>query len=779
MIRNYFITALRKLIRNRVTSAINIGGLAVGIAASILIMLYVFNELSADKFNENYDRIYRLEVGDFMVTGSAQALLLRGNFPEVEQTARMDFRYSPLLRYGEQNFRLEEFAYADSSIFDIFSFRFLRGDPSSALHLPFSLVLTSSRARMIFGDNDPVGETVVFDNNRKYTVTAIIEDPENFHLPVKGLGSFSTLQHIENNDDFDSYLFSYMNFFTYVLLHETADPETMAEKFNDLVDERFPDARFFSFRFRPLSNIYFNRDLDDSPPVRHGNLPLVQTLIVIAGLILIIAIVNFVNLATANASARMGEIGVRKVVGADRKDLVFQFLAESVVLSFMAFLVGIIMAELLLPVFNNLLLTDLNLSSFGSVPFFFSVLLLVLLTGILAGIYPAFYLASLGTSAVLKKGGTGGMGALWFRRTLIVLQFTISVVLIAGTLLVSRQVSYMRNKDLGFDKDNVLLVRINSDISRSVDAFRDRLMEHDAVESVSLSNNLPGYVTWFNTWVIEGERKTHRFLPVDPEYIDLMDIEIISGRNFDIDRPADREFTYILNEEAVRFFGFDDPVGEEFMVGGQQPVRIIGVVNNFHFRSLHEPVGPLVMGWQPRNLRLVNIRTNGLDQAGVIEHVGNLWEEFSPGTPFEYMFLDNEIDNLYISEIRMSSLFGYFAILAVIIACMGLYGLSIFVTNRRTREIAIRKVMGAGEFPVVIMLTAEFVRWVLLSIFIAWPVALFVITRWLENFPYRIEPGIFALALPGLLALLISTLTVGGRAWKVARLNPADSIRYE
>ena len=779
MIRNYFITALRNLIRNHTTSFINIGGLAVGIAASILIMLYVFNELSADKFNENYDRIHRLEVGDFIVTGTAQALLLRDNFPEVEQVARMDFRYSPLLRYGEQNFRLEEFAYADSTVFDIFSFRFLRGDPSSALRIPFSLVLTSSQARMIFGDDDPIGAIVVFDNNREYTVTAIIEDPENFHLPVKGLGSFSTLPHIENNDDFDSYLFNYMNFLTYVLLHETADPETMADKFNLLVDERFPDARFFSFRFRPLSNIYFNRDLDDSPPVRHGNLPLVHTLIVIAVLILTIAIVNFVNLATANASARMGEIGVRKVVGANRKDLVLQFLAESVVLSFIAFLVGIILVELLLPVFNNLLFADLNFSSFGSVPFFLSVFLLVLLTGILAGIYPAFYLASLGTSAVLKKGGTGGKGALWFRRTLIVLQFAISIVLIAGTLLVSRQVSYMRNMDLGFDKDNVLLVRVNRDISRSVDAFRDRLLEHDAIESVSLSNNLPGYVTWFNTWTIEGERKTHRFLPVDPEYIDLMDIEIISGRNFDPDRPADREFTYILNEEAVRYFGFDDPAGEEFILGGQQPVRIIGVVRNFHFRSLHEPVGPLVMGWQPQNLRLVNIRTDGRDQAGVIEHVGNLWEEFSPGTPVEYMFLDEEIDNLYVSEIRMSSLFGYFALLAVIIACMGLYGLSIFVTIRRTREIAIRKVMGAGEYLIVFMLTAEFVRWVLVAIIIAWPVAWFVMTRWLENFPYRIDPGIFFLVLPGLMALLISAITVGGRAWHVARLNPADSLRYE
>ena len=779
MIRNYFITAFRTLIRHPSSTMINIGGLAAGIAASLMIMLYVFNELSTDRFNEDYGKIHRVEVGDFAVTGTAPALLLRDNFPEVEHAARMDFRYRPLLRYGEDNFTLNEFAYADSSIFDVFSFHFLRGDPSSALSLPFSLVLTRSSAGLIFGDKDPVGETVIFDNNRQYTVTGIIDDPVNFHLPLKGLGSFSTLPLIENDDDHDRYLFNYMNFLTYVVLDERADPADMAEKFNLFIDIRFPDTRFLSFRFRPLGDIYFNRELDDSPPVRHGNMPLVKTLIVIAGLILLVAIVNFVNLSTANASARRGEIGIRKVVGADRMTLVLQFIAESVLLSFIAFLLGIILVELLLPVFNNLLFTDLDFTPFTNAGFLGSVFLLVVLTGILAGIYPAFYLASLGTGAVVRGGGNGRYGSLRFRRALIVVQFTVSIVLITGTVIVSRQVSYMRSKDLGFDKANVILVRANSDIYRSSDAFRERLLRHEAIESVSMSNNYPGYVTWFNTWVIDGERKTHRYLPVDPEYFDLMGIELVSGRNFDPGRLADQEYTYILNEEAVRYFGFDEPAGKEFMVGGPQPVRIIGVAGNFHFRSLHEPVGPLVIGWQPRNLRMVNIRMTPGGSAGAIEHVREIWEELSPGTPFEYFFLDGEIDNLYISEIRMSSLFGYFALIAVIIACMGLYGLSIFVAGRRTREIAVRKVLGAGEYGIVFMLTSEFARWVLVSIIFAWPLAWWVMSRWLENFPYRIDPGIPVYVASGMVALLIAAITVGGQALRVARLNPADSLRDE
>ncbi len=779
MIRSYIITALRALVRNRVTSGINIGGLAAGIAASVLIMLYVFSELSVDKFNENYDRIYRLEVGDFHVTGTAQALILKEEIPGVRQSARMDFRYRPLLRLGDDHYRLEQFVYADSTLFDVFTFEFIRGDPATALQLPFSLVLTASEAGRLFGSEEPLGQIVTFSDNREYTVTAIIEDIENFHLPITALGSFSSLPYLENDDNHDRHMFSYMNFLTYVLLDENTDPEIIADGFDQLIDERFPDARRFDFRLRPLSNIYFNRDLDDSPPVRHGNLPLVYTLVAVAGFILIIAIVNFINLATANASSRYGEIGVRKIMGAAKENLVIQFLAESLIMSAFAFLLGVVLVEILLPVFNNLLSVDLSFNLFDSKLFALSLLLLVLVTGILAGLYPALYLSSLKYPAILKGEITRGRGALHFRRALIVFQFAISIALIIGTIVVHRQVEYMRNKPLGFNKQDILTVRLNRDVAAVREVFRDQLVQSDAIESVSMSNNLPGYITWFNTWNIKGEQKPHKFLPIDPEYINLMDIKLKEGRNFDLNRMADQENTFILNEEAVKYFGFEEPAGKEFMVGGESPIRIIGVIEDFHFRSLHEPIGPLVLGWQNRNLGFANIRIRPGSTAEAIVHIRKKWETLSPGSSFEYRFLDEEIDKLYLSEVRIGRLFRYFALLAVIIACMGLYGLSTFVTMQRTKEIGIRKVLGSSAGQIVFLLTSEFTRWVIAANIIAWPLAYLAVSRWLENFPYRIEPGLPVFVIAGVIALLIALVTVGSQSWEKAGINPAHTLRNE
>lgn len=778
MIKNYIITAFRSLIQNRVTSAINITGLAAGIAASVLILLYVFTELSVDKFNENYEHIYRLEIGDFIVNGTAPAILLKESFPEIRQTVRLDFRYNPLAAYNDDNFRLEDFIYADSTFFDVFTFQFVRGDPDNALKRPFSLVLTESEAKRIFGNEDPVGRMITLNRVHEFTITAIVKDLSNSHLTVSSIGSFSTLPYIENDENHDRHLFSYMNFFTYVLFHDNVDPVFMAKKFDKLIDERFPETRSFGFRFRPLSDIYFNRDLDDSPPVRHGNQPLIYTLIAVAGFIWLIAIVNFINLATANASARSTEIGVRKVMGAGRINLIFQFLAESVIMSVFAFIAGIVLVEMLIPVFNNLLLTDLSFDPFYSPRFFIILMMLVMITGILAGLYPAFYLSSVKTGDILSGSLTKGKGALRFRRFLIIFQFAISIALITGTLIVHRQVDYMRNKPRGYERDNVIVLRLNRDIFSSSDVFRDNLLQHEEIVSVSMSNNFPGYVTWFETWIRDGERKPHKFLPVDPDYLDLMGIELTDGRNFDWDRIADQERTYILNEEAVKYFGFEDPVGKEFMVGRSEPVRIIGVVENFHFRSLHEPIGPLVLSWRPGNLRVANIRIAEKNE-NTINFIREEWEKLSPGYPFEYSFLGDEIDKLYHSELRISRLFNYFALLAVIIACMGLYGLSTFIAYQRTREMGIRKVLGASVFRIMVLLVSEFVRWVVVANILAWPVAYFIMAKWLDNFPYRIEQSVIVFVSAGLAALVIAVITVGGQAWLTASLNPAHTLKSE
>ncbi len=777
MFFNYILTSIRVLLRNRMTSIINIGGLASGIAASMLIILYVNSELSVDKFNENFENIYRLEVGDFHVTGTAQALFLR-EFPEVRQVARMDFRYSPLLKRDNEFFKINEFMFADSTLFDIFTFDFLSGDPETALVKPFSLVLTSSLAADLFADRYPVGEILNLGNH-DYTITAVINDVDEFHLPVGAVGSFSSLPFIENDDDHDRHLYSYMNFLTYVVLHDNADPVSVTAKFDRMIDERYPDMRRYESRFRKMGEIYFNRDLNDSPPVRHGNLPLVYTLMAIAGFILLIAIVNFVNMATANASARASEIGMRKVLGAQRENLVLQFLAESVIISLFAFVIAIVLVELLLPVFNNLLLTSLSFNPFRSFLLTLLLLTFVLFTGILAGIYPALYLSSMKTLSILQGIITTGRNAIYFRRFLIIFQFVISIVLIISTLTIYHQVNYMRSKDLGFEKHNVLVARLNKELFSSREVLRERLLENESIIAVSFSNNLPGYVTWFNSWETGGESKPHKFLPVDPFYIDMMGMELVSGRDFEWGRTADQELTYILNEEAVKYFGFDDPAGKEFMVGHTRPVRIIGVVKDFHFRSLHEPVGPLVMGWQRGSLGLANVRIKEGDTEHAVELIRHEWDELSPGHPFEFAFLDDEIDQLYGSEIRINRLFRYFALFAIIIACMGLYGLSTFIMHKRSKEISIRKVLGSGSGSIMYLLTSEFIKLVAAANLIAWPVAYLAMARWLENFPYRIEQDIWIFVISGVMALGITLVTVSLQAWRTAGLNPAIILRNE
>ncbi|MGF1587394.1 MAG: ABC transporter permease [Bacteroidales bacterium] len=776
MIKNYIFTAFRSFLRSRTSTFINVAGLAAGLAASMIILLYIGAERSSDRFNENFERIYRLEYGEFFISGTAQALIFKEAFTEVEQSVRFDYRYSPLIGIGEENFRFTGFLFADSTLFDVFSFKFVKGDPAMALHLPFSLVLTESEAEKIFGKEDPVGKILRFDNRHDYTVTAIIKDEKRSHLPVSAIGSFSSLPYVENDENHDRHLFSYMNFPTYFLLQEGSNHNSLARDFERHIDELFPDQRNFNISLRPLNDIYFNNNLKDSPPTRHGNLTLLNTLLAVVCFIMLIAIVNFINLATAGYITRARETGIRKMLGADRRSLIFQFLTESIILTLIALMIAIAAVELLLPVFNKLLLSDLAAGSFMTLRNILLLISAAVATGLIAGLYPAIYLSA--GSGISKVRSSNTRRDIRLRTLLIVVQFTITIILIIGTLVVRDQVNYMKNKDTGFDKENVLIVRFNSDLFRQRDVFRERLSGYQDVRSVSLSNNLPGYIRWFNTWMIDGEQKPHNFLPVDPDYLDMMNIRLVSGRNFDWTRIADQENTFILNEEAVKYFGFEDPAGKEFIINGS-PIRIIGVVEDFHFKPMHEEIGPLVLGWRPNNLGLANIRIGDDDKEGSIAYVKSVWNELSPGAPFEYAFLDDELDKLYLSEIRIEKLFRYFAMLAILIACMGLYGLSTFIAAQRTKEIGIRKVLGSSINGIMVLLISEFSRWVLVANIIAWPVAWFFSKTWLENFPYRIAPGIEIFAGAGIFALLIAVITVSGEAWHSARMNPAVTLKNE
>ncbi len=782
MTRNYFLMALRALAGNKTTTIINIIGLASGLAAAILIMMYVVSELKTDRFNEKYHQIHRVDLGEFPVMGAGIAGLFNDVYPEIEEAVRFSFGFSPVLRYNGNDIKAENFVFADSTLNRVFTIEFLQGDPKNALSRPYSLVLTRSAAESMFGTEDPAGRTVRFNNLHDFTVTGVIEDFGNSHISIDYLTSFSTLPEMSNDPHFDEHLFRNMNYPTYFILSEEADPSELASAMNSQIEKEFPDLYTsnpaFRFSLKNLHSVYFDRD-SQSGYSKTGNLPLVWMLTAVALFIILIASFNYINLSTASAGSRAKEIGIRKLLGAGRKMIIFQFLAESVMLCLAAFIVAIVFVELFIPVFNNMVSANFTADLLTRPATLLISLGGVILTGILAGIYPAFYLSSFAPASILKGEKTKGKGAVNFRRFFIVLQFSITAILIIGTLIANSQVNFLKNKDLGFNNEKVITLRLNREILRNADAFREALLGYPEIEKYSMSNNIPGYVGWFEGWLIDEEIKQFKFMSVDPDYLDLMEIELSEGRGFSWERLSDMDNAFIINEEAVRYFGFDSPSGKEFDVGIGKPARILGVVKDFHFRSLHEPIGPFVMDWNPDNLRVANIRISGKNIPGTMEFIKKEWGKFSPSFPFEYAFLEDETKRLYRAETSITTLFSSFAILAIIIACLGLYGLASFVANQKTKEIGIRKAMGASVSSVMLMLSAEFAKWVIISNIIAWPVAYIIASRWLENFPYRISPGAGIFILAGIIALVIAVVTVAGQSYRTANLNPAVTLRDE
>ncbi len=774
--------ALRALTGNKTTAAINIFGMATGLAASILILMYVFTELKTDRFNEKYDQIYRVELGEFSVMGAGIAGLFKDSYPEIEEAVRFSFGFSPVLRYNGNDLKIENFVFADSTLKEVFTIEYIQGDANTALSPPFSVVMTRSAAETMFGNEDPVGRTVRFNNRHNFTVTGVIEDFGSSHISMDMIGSFSSLAEMDNDPQFDEHLFRNMNYPTYFLLGKGSNPGELATKFNNHIEQAFPDLyslhNNFRFGLKGLHDIYFGRD-QISDYSKTGNLTLIYMLAAVALFIILIAAFNFINLSTANASNRAKEIGIRKLLGAGREKIIFQFLAESVMMCLAAFILSVVLVELFIPVFNNLVSANFSAELVTRPATLFISLAGVIIIGILAGIYPAFYLSSFAPASILKGEKTKGKGAVNFRRFFIVLQFSITVTLIIGTIVANSQVHYLKNKELGYNNEKVITMRLNSQILNNSDSFRDAVLSHPEIEKYSMSNNIPGFIGWFESWIIDDELKQFKFMSVDPDYIDLMEIEISEGRNFSWDRIADMDNAYIINEEAARHFGFDSPAGKEFNVGTGTPARITGVVKDFHFRSLHEPIGPFVMDWNPNNLRVANVKISGNNTAGTIQHLRREWEKFSPAFPFEFAFLEEESGRLYQSEMRIATLFSSFAILAIIIACLGLYGLAAFVASQRTKEIGIRKAMGASVTGIMLMLSKDFARWVVIANIIAWPVSYYIITSWLENFPYRISPGPAIFILAAIIALLIAVVTVAGQSYRTANMNPANTLRDE
>lgn len=777
MIRNYLITALRNITRQKGYSLIIILGLTISIAVFGLILLYFNGEHQIDKFNKNYDQIYRLETEDWAILGTAYGPELASNFPEIESFTRISSfeGASVTIKKDDRLIKLENMLYADSAITNIFTFDFIEGTPSKALTVPFSVILTQSEAVRIFGKEDPMGKMIKVNNKNDFTVTGIIRDLPSFHLKTHAIASFPSLGYIYNDSNFLNH-YDQWNYYTFFKLKPNTDPHKLEQKIIRFYTGRanWKDSKPF-FMLRPLREIYFTHvKYDISSP--GGNRNMLLMFLSIGIFIIVIACVNFINLTTARAGSRSKEIGIRKVLGAGKANLVFQFLGEAILITLISAELALVLMELLRPLFSNLIAKEV---SFGN-DLTYLLLILALpfpvLIGIIAGSYPAFYLNRQKPLSSLKKEKTSGKGALTFRRILITVQFTISIFLIVATLTVKKQLTYIKDKKLGFDKEQVVTVGLTGALTKNMETYREKLLANPNIQSVAFSTQPFGNISWQESILIGEENKQFTFLGTEPEFIKTMGLKIVQGKNFDRNNTSD-EGKIILNEEAVKYFGLKEPVGA-IIGSNDHKLEVVGVMKDAYYNSLHTPIAPLVMAWMGQYSRVANIRISG-SPADAINHIQKVWNEMSSDYIFEYKFLDEAFDQLYSSENRLSQLFMYLAILAIFIASMGLLGLASYLAEQRTKEIGIRKVLGASSTIIIRMLSGEFLKWIILSGIIALPLSWYIMHNWLNQFAYHTSMDAFIFIAASFIALLITIITVSWQSYRSATMNPVDALRNE
>lgn len=788
MLKNYLKTAFRNLSRNRVYSFINVFGLAIGIAVFIIIMLFIHSELQYDQFNRRKAHIYRLDKDDWGILGTAYGPEATTNFPEVKEFVRFSLHHNnrPIVTPGdkEREYRIDHFTYADPQVFDVFSFHFLQGDPEKALNEPYTVVLTEETAHKLFGSSNPVGQTITVDKKHTFTVTGVIRDVTHFHLNINAIGNFTTVGKMNGWDNF-LYKFDSWNYPTYLLLKEGVDIASLENKitthFEGIFKKQFNSSDELNFHLTALEDIYFDTDTKYESKVNHGNKRFIYIFIAIAVFILVIAAINFINLTTAKAASRSKEVGLRKVIGGMRRQLIGQFLSESILISLFAFILAIGIVELLLPVFNDLLQGEIS-NHYYQQPFFWLVFLGgIFLVGFLSGLYPSFYLTRFSPVSVIKGEQTKGVKGGQFRRILTVFQFFISVLLIIGTLIIFRQIHYMKTKDLGFDKEHQVFFSLTSEIKKQKEAFKAELLQNPNIQGVSFTAQPAGRITWQSTWNLNGEEKQFTYQPADPDYVKLMGLEIVQGTDLSWEKRSHKNREAVLiNQEAAEFFGLQDPVGKLIHTNSRywKNVKVVGIMKDFHFNSLHKEIAPLVVAWDNR-VNTANLKISGQDIQTTIAYLSTAWQQFETEYPLEYHFLDQTFDRQYKDDERFGKLFSFFAVFAILIACLGLYGLSLFSTQQRTKEIGIRKANGASVQDILRLFLQEFSVNVLIANFAAWPLAYLLMGHWLKNFPYRthIELWVFFVAL--FLSLLIAIITVSYNTVKAANLNPVSTLRNE
>jgi putative ABC transport system permease protein len=792
MLKNYFKIAFRNLWRHRVFSFINVMGLTVGMTACLLIFLYVRFELSYDKFHPKADRIYRM-VADLKTpsetvypSGPAWAVgpHLQYDLPEVEAFTRVNYD-NLLIRKGDIKFTEEEAIAADSAFFRIFNFKLLKGDARTALTQPFSLVLSETAAKKYFGKADPMGQTVLISGDgHPAIITGVMKDmPDNTLIKSQVVLSMSTITQFyakDINDQWGNY-----GAYTFVLLKPGTNALALQKKLPAFLEkwngtEMRKMQMFPTLLLEPLKDVYLKSTRDSSK----GNLMNVYVFSIIALFILVIACINFINLTTARASERAKEVGIRKVAGAVRGQLARQFIGESVIICLIAFLLTLGLSSLLLSSFNQLAGKIISTGIFSNIGLLFLLLGIALVIGLLAGIYPAFVLSSFKPIMVLKgRFATGAKGSI-LRKSLVITQFAISTALIIGTIIVYRQMQYMRSRDLGFNKDQVLVVDTNGDEKK--ETLQQLVARMPNVRATSLSGSVPGGDNPGAYSEVENAKGDLQIANldlyfVDFDYIPLYDIKMAAGRPFNRAYKTDSNQAMILNEAAVKILGYHSPqdaIGKRFKQWGREG-QIIGVIKDFHYHSLQSPIKPLTMRMEWPRFSLLSVKVKPTNVQSTITAIEKEFKTVIPNRPFSYYFMDEFFDRQYRSEERFGRLFLNFAALAIFISCLGLLGLASYSTMQRTREIGIRKVMGASVSNIINLLSKEFLKLVIISFFIAAPVAWYFMNKWLLDFAYRTSISWWVFAGAGILAVLIALLTISFQAFKAAVANPVKALRTE
>ncbi len=800
MVKNYLKITFRSLRKHRIYSLINILGLSIGFICCLFIAIYVDDELKYDRFHSKADDIYRVTREFFSQDGSTSLHLsqiappfaeyFRADFPEMQKVCRIAF-YGGTVEYEDKIFDEENFGFADAEIFEIFSFNFVAGDPQTALTEPGSVVISEEVAKRYFGTTEALNKVIRYSDQINFKVTGIIEKlPETSHFELELIGDFAPVQMFYGGRENMMKAWGSNNFSTYFLLNKEESIKSIDSRFPEFLTKHVAEdaTEWNALHIQKMTDIHLRSNLDNEQGL-NSDITYVYIFISIGLLILFIACINYMNLATARSANRAKEVGMRKVLGAGKSSLVGQFLTESIILVFVSIIIAIVIVGVTLPYFRQFTDRELFLDSSQLLSWLSIIVSIGIFVGVLAGSYPAFFLSSFSPLKVLKgKLGSGSKSSA-LRKVLVVVQFSISVVLIASTLIVFDQINYMANKNLGYQTEQMLTMRLSESIQEKYELFKNVLLEHPSIISIGSSRRIPSDQLLDSSGAeadIDGEMKAPEVvikrLDTGYDFLETYGMEMAAGRWFSKSYGSDDTAAYVLNEEAVKTIGWktnEEALGRSFTYGGRAG-KVIGVSKNIHFESLRSDINPVVM-FIPNesNKRFMSIKMKPQDVHQTISYIEEQWAGFSPKFPIDYRFLDDRFETLYQTEAQRSKLFTGFSFLAIFLACLGLLGLASFTVAQRTKEISIRKVLGASLQTILLVLSKEFLVLVLVSVIVAAPITWMFMSDWLNGYAYRIDMSLIPFFMAGLISVFIALSTIGSQTFKAATSNPVKGLRDE